>query len=60
MAWIYGVTTPGQAEELKRRGWKFEDPRSIGLPADAGDDGFKLVFVDNSLFNIMSGADYEK
>ena len=55
MAWLIGGMGKKEAEELKRRGWILEDPNSIG----SFPNGHVAVFVDNDLFKIMSGPDWE-
>lgn len=56
MAWIIGGVTKEEAEELKRRGWDLLKPESVvpPFPKDT-----VAVFVDNDLFKIMSGPDWE-
>ena len=55
MAWIIGGVTPQEAEELKRRGWTIDNPNTLGaFPTDN-----VAVFVDNDMFKIMSGPDWE-
>jgi len=63
MAYIVGVLSEDEAKELERRGWDLE-PAPAGLEPPAGElaPGFccKLVFVDTSMFDVMSGPDWEK
>lgn len=56
MAWIIGGVTKEEAEELKRRGWDLLKPESV-LPPFPKDT--VAVFVDNDLFKIMNGPDWE-
>jgi len=73
MAWLAGLATQDEIEELKRRGWVVEpaeDYRLIGEgkgfmfnPPEPPDNmGLKavVVFVDSNLFEIMDGPDWEK
>lgn len=60
MAWMVGAVDKRERKELEARGWKLEDPAVIcggrhGFPADA-----VVVHVDNDLFKIMDGPDWEK
>jgi hypothetical protein len=72
MAFIAGLATEKEIEELKRRGWEIEPAEKYGLigeyrlledPADGGGPE-KLqaivVYVDSNMFDIMSGPDWEK
>ena len=67
MAYIVGLASPDEIKELERRGWEVEDaPTYFGSPTGSGtskkndDDRYIMVFVDNDLFNIMDGPDWEK
>ena len=72
MAFIAGYATKKEIEELKRRGWEIEPAEESGLIGedslmeapedDGGPEGIKavVVFVDSSVFDIMSGPDWEK
>lgn len=69
MAFIVGYATDEEIEKLKARGWKIEPAKKYGLVGDWPNslvadppDGHQAiaVFVDNSLFAIMSGPDWEQ
>lgn len=59
MEFLMGAVTQEELQELRRRGWEDEDPPP-GYGHD-GEDGevFRLFFVDNDLFKIMSGPDWD-
>ena len=60
MAWLIGQTTAAERRELERRGWKLEDPPDGLLGEEETDDNRTVaVFVDNDLFKIMSGPDWD-
>jgi hypothetical protein len=67
MAYIVGLLTEQEERLLKARGWDLEAaPREL-VPRDpptfAPDDypsRFKMVWVDASMFQIMSGPDWDK
>ena len=67
MAYIIGLVTKKEKEELERRGWEVEDPPpcdEFKSPTDryAIKDGiqYRMVYVDNDMFEIMSGPDWDK
>ena len=55
MAWLIGLMSVSEEEELKRRGWEVENAAEIGFP----DRNHRAVFVDNSMFDIMDGVGWE-
>jgi hypothetical protein len=58
MAFIIGLTSPEERAELERRGWDVETcPHALVL---GGDTNMTMVWVDNDLFDIMSGPDWDK
>jgi len=67
MAYIIGQATDAEIEELKRRGWDIEEPppdyttedvsKNIGEPLE---EKMIMIFVDQDLFKIMSGPDWEQ
>ena len=65
MAYIIGIATPKEITELKRRGWRIEDPPPqlkvdvAGAPFPI-EDKWIMIYVDNDLFSIMDGDDWEK
>lgn len=68
MAYIIGLLTQEEADELERRGWELEDPPSSLVPKHLnkarklGPNGmfYRMVWVDNDMFQIMNGPDWEK
>jgi len=62
MAYIIGLLSRAEAEELEQRGWRLEDPPKDLEPESALGDGesFRMVWVDSSMFEVMSGPDWEK
>lgn len=67
MAYIIGAASDEEIKELERRGWVTEIlpenqmaiPVSREVPDKAGDQ-VVVIYVDNDLFKIMSGPDWEK
>jgi hypothetical protein len=62
MAYIIGYVTPGQEQELIRRGWELESPPEELIP-DCDKEArkrYKMVWVDNDMYSIMSGPDWDK
>jgi len=62
MAYIVGLLTKDEADQLEARGWKLESPPAGLIPDDMPleDRGrMKMVFVDASMFEIMSGPDWD-
>ena len=59
MAFLMGVVTQEELEELRRRGWKDEDPPPGYEYEEREGDVFRLFWVDNDLFKIMSGPDWD-
>jgi len=67
MAYIIGQATNEEIAELERRGWDIEEPPpgyttedvsvNIGEPLR---EKMIMVFVDQDLFKIMSGPDWEQ
>ena len=67
MAYIIGLLTEEEAKELERRGWELEDPPKSLIPPSLNkrkkfkDSMFyRMVWVDNDMFSIMDGPDWEK
>lgn len=62
MAYIIGLLKPEEKEELERRGWEVEEPHESFKSPAAERDGMKygMVFIDNSMLQIMSGGDWDK
>jgi len=68
MAYIIGLVTQEEKIELERRGWEFnsvedlvKEINSVGKN-DKIDENVELVgvYVDNSMFSVMDGPDWEK
>ena len=58
MAYLIGLVNEDEKKELERRGWEFEEP-----PAELvgeHDKEMVMVWVDQDLFKIMDGPDWEK
>jgi len=67
MAYIIGQASKEEIEELERRGWDIEEPPPGYTTEDVSenigeslDDRMIMIFVDQDLFKIMSGPDWEK
>ena len=56
MAWLIGLMSVSEEEELKRRGWEVENAAEIGFP----DRYHRAVFVDSGMFDIMDGVGWEE
>ncbi|MFA7219053.1 MAG: hypothetical protein WC119_00815 [Synergistaceae bacterium] len=59
MAWIIGVVSDEELEQLRKIGWKDEDPPQT-LPLRTNKGSVQAFFVDNDVYNIMTGPDWEK
>ncbi len=66
MAYLIGLANKEEIQELEKRGWEIEDApkeftKSQGELSEAiYEEEYIMVWVDNSLFNIMNGPDWEK
>lgn len=67
MAYIIGLLTQEEANELERRGWELEEPPRSLVPKALNkakkfknDMFYRMVWVDNDMFAIMNGPDWEK
>lgn len=61
MAWIIGAVTLDELEKLRKIGWKDENPPSELIPeVEEQNEQTRAFFVDNDIFNIMTGSDWEK
>lgn len=63
MAYLCGYVTDREKEELERRGWEIEEaPAELTpkAPPPDGESQYVMVWVDNDLFSIMNGPDWEK
>jgi hypothetical protein len=65
MAYVIGILSELEQEELGRRGWEIEDCppiRSEGIsnPLPEGDGrAMKMCWVDSDMFQVMNGPDWE-
>ena len=71
MAYICGLTTKEERDELKRRGWELEpcpaelipvltNPTMSYDPRSEHPEDYIMIWVDTSLFEVMDGPDWEK
>lgn len=60
MAYIVGLLTEEEQTDLEQRGWEFEEAPAgyIDPDADDGPERMKSIWVDNSMFGIMTGPDW--
>lgn len=63
MAWVIGVVTEEELQDLRSRGWRDEDAAGM-LPDDVATGSQKqflvrAFFVDSDLYTIMTGPDWE-
>lgn len=60
MAFVVGIVTEEEAKELESRGWKLEEANPHNsLPKPKRGERVVSVFVDNDMFSIMNGPDWE-
>lgn len=59
MAYIVGVVTPEEAAALERRGWELEPAPAALVPAGEDPGRYRMAFVDVSMFEVMSGPDWD-
>ena len=62
MAWIMGHVTKEELQKLKKIGWEDENPPKElvkGLDIEES-ESYRAFFVDNDVFKIMTGNDWEK
>lgn len=65
MAYIIGLLSETEQEELERRGWQIEacppvQSESISNPLPGGDGRImKMCWVDSDMFQVMTGSDWE-
>jgi hypothetical protein len=68
MAFIVGYVSPKEKAELIRRGWDVESAEQYNCIGDTddyllagprGDDEAVVIFVDNDLFSVMSGPNWD-
>jgi len=61
MAYVIGLLTQEEIDELEERGWELEDAPKELIDPDAGYDPgrMKMVWVDTSMFDVMDGPDWE-
>jgi hypothetical protein len=68
MAYLIGIVTDEEAAQLQRRGWSLKDldqdclDEVSALREDTNNtsDRLVMVYVDNNLFKVMDGPDWEK
>jgi hypothetical protein len=65
MAWIIGIVTDEECKRLQEIGWEDCDPPKEMLSEDELRGTFKdsktrAFFVDNDVFSIMTGPDWEQ
>jgi hypothetical protein len=69
MAYIVGLVSKSEREELERRGWDVEDAADyqlVGshkhalLEGPKNGDEAVAIFVDANVFAVMSGPDWDK
>ena len=60
MAYIIGLLKPEEKEELERRGWKVEPPHGDFKTLSTNNMQYGMVYIDNSMLQIMSGNDWDK
>jgi len=61
MAYIIGLISPNEIKELEKRGWELEDaPKELiaKIPPESNKT-YKMVWVDCSMFDAMTGPDWE-
>lgn len=60
MAYVIGILSRIELNTLKHRGWDLEEPPKELIPKDIPKDYVcKMVFVDTSMFDVMSGPDWD-
>lgn len=61
MAWIMGSLNPSELAVLRGRGWRVEtlDKFDGVEPSAFGDDTYGC-YIDNDMFKIMDGPDWDK
>lgn len=62
MAYIVGILTEDEEAELKKRGWILEDAPAelIDASEESARDRCRMVWISSTMFDIMSGPDWEK
>jgi hypothetical protein len=63
MAYIIGLLSAEEEAELKRRGWTVEQAPNVDF--DTGESSnfprsMRMVWVDQDMFKIMDGPDWDK
>ena len=63
MAYIVGILSPDEEATLTRRGWEVEAAPKDLVPEDERTPEqcarYRMVWVDQSMFDIMSGPDWD-
>jgi len=64
MAWIIGLVSDEELNTLRKLGWEDVDPPAVMLSEDelrgVADVQTRAFFVDNDLYAIMTGPDWEQ
>jgi len=64
VAYIIGLLSEEEEAELVRRGWVIERAPRVFVTRDSpphpDPSRMKMVWVDNDMFSIMNGPDWEK
>lgn len=64
MAWIIGLVSDEELNTLRKLGWEDADPPAEMLSEDelrgVADAQTRAFFVDNDLYAIMTGPDWEQ
>lgn len=61
MAYIIGLLSPDEQKVLESRGWEVEDaPAELISEETIHPEQMKMIWVDASMFDIMSGPDWEQ
>jgi hypothetical protein len=69
MAYICGLTTKAERDELRRRGWELEacpaeliptpdNPTLTYDPRSEHPEDYIMIWVDSSVLDVMSGPDW--
>lgn len=61
MAYICGIVSKEERETLERRGWDVESCPAELIPVDEEEsrDDYVMIWVDSSVFDVMSGPGWD-
>ncbi len=59
MAFIIGIVSPGELEDLRARGWDDEDPPAEMVEPTQSGYVWRMFFVDSNVHTVMTGPDWE-